>query len=235
MFLLAVEFAARLLRMAVSVMDSTNPRPNVGVGMRKIILRVLLKSGWRMEQPAGLSLRPTMVKMPCTPPSADPSGLRTNRTSRIGPSGVMKLGMWLAGAMNEARANCGLVLGGLDPPTAGNTWHPPHESRLNLGPRPPGTSSTSLNVPSASLKNAAWAGDMPVANAVPAPGAPPRTPGSLTRLVVEVTGAVLTCASAKEVIRNVERAASPRNIRHLRSSCRLAPARCPADILFLQL
>ena len=49
--------------MVVSVMLSIKPAPKTGVGMRKIILPVLEKSGWLIAQP-GASLRPAIVNMP---------------------------------------------------------------------------------------------------------------------------------------------------------------------------
>src|SRR5712664_3475173 len=45
-----------------------------------------------MAQPAGLSVRPTMVKRSCTPPSALPFPFLMNRASRTGPLDVMKEG-----------------------------------------------------------------------------------------------------------------------------------------------
>src|SRR3989442_3283089 len=134
--------AARLLLIAVSVMLSINPRPNTGVGMRNLMLLASEKSGWEILQPGGLSDRPTTVKILFTAPSGFPldlwgtfpfprfsrsrpfagSGIdaRTNRTTRIGPSILIKDGTVLPGAMTGPRTNCGLFLGGLDPPTEGN-------------------------------------------------------------------------------------------------------------------
>src|SRR5579871_6212077 len=114
-------------------MASINPPPKIGVGIRKMMLLVLEKLGCVMAHPAGASGRPVMVKIPCTPPSGDPSGLRMKRTSRTGPLIVRKGGAVFPGAMLARFATCGLIAG-LDPPTAGCAWHPPQESRLNLGP-----------------------------------------------------------------------------------------------------
>src|SRR5438552_1176931 len=111
-------------------MVSIKPAPKVGVGMRKIRLLVLEKSGWLIEHPGGLSDRPAMVKMSCTPPS------EMKRTSRTGPSNLMKAGTVLPGAIAGACTTCGLFIRGLDPPTSGNAWQPAQESRLNLGPSP---------------------------------------------------------------------------------------------------
>ena len=51
------EFAFRLLRIAVSAIDSMSPVPNVGVGIRKMMLRLRIwvsKSSCLMPQPAAL-------------------------------------------------------------------------------------------------------------------------------------------------------------------------------------
>src|SRR5215471_6496837 len=110
----------------------------------------LLKFGCAILQRAGLSLRPEIVKIPCTPPFAEPSGFRTILTSRIGPLIERNDGTVLPGAMKGARVTCGLPVRGLEPPGVGNAWHPPQESRLKRGPRPFATDSTSANVGAAS-------------------------------------------------------------------------------------
>jgi len=51
------EFAVRLLRIAVSAIDSMSPVPNVGVGIRKMMLRLRIwvsKSSCLIPQPAAL-------------------------------------------------------------------------------------------------------------------------------------------------------------------------------------
>src|SRR5262249_12519539 len=86
-----------------------------------------------MEQSAGLSARPAIVKRACTPPSGEPSAFLMNRASRIGPFAVMKEVTVFPGAMVEGAVNWGLVRG-LDPPTAGWAWQPAQELRLKRGP-----------------------------------------------------------------------------------------------------
>src|SRR6266481_1180653 len=130
-----------------------------------------------MAQPTGLSVRPTMVKRSCTPPSALPFPFLMNRASRTGPLDVMKEGTVFPGAIAEARASCGL-LAGLLPPNAGWMWQPPQESRLKRGPSPSATPSTCKNCCTPwLLKKSSSPGVSPPIG-VPAPGAPPRGPGS---------------------------------------------------------
>src|SRR5580693_7486237 len=134
---------ARFCLMVVSVIDSISPPPNMGVGMRKMILFVFEKLGWLMAHPAGASGRPTMVNISCTPPSGEPFGLLTNLTSRTGPLMLRKDGSVFPGAILLRFATCGLMAG-LDPPTAGCAWQPPQDLRLKRGPSPLDTASTSL-------------------------------------------------------------------------------------------
>src|SRR5712671_3684140 len=133
--LLCCELAAKVAWRPESGTASTNPRPNVGVGMRKMTLfaeSAAAKFGCVMLQP-GASERPLMTKRSWTPPSGVPSGLRTKRASRTGPVAVMKDGAVFLAPAAVATATCGLV-GGLDPPAAGCAWHPPQPSRLKRGP-----------------------------------------------------------------------------------------------------
>jgi hypothetical protein len=82
--------AARLARMVASGIISINPAPNVGVGMRKLMLRLatcLSKSSCTAVQALALpvaSTRPLMTNRAWTPPSRVPSGLKRNRASRMG-------------------------------------------------------------------------------------------------------------------------------------------------------
>src|SRR5437016_9157086 len=102
-----------------------------------------------------------------------------NRTSRIGPGSVRNDGTVLPGAIMGCLTTWGLPVGGLDPPTSGNIWHPAQESRLNLGPKPSATASTCVNWDKpGSKKNALSPLDSPVENGCPPPGGPPRIPGS---------------------------------------------------------
>src|SRR6266849_4067675 len=123
--LLCCALAAKAAWRPESGTASTNPRPNVGVGMRKMALfaaTAAAKFGCWMLQP-GASERPVMTKRSCTPPSGVPSGLRTKRTSRTGPFAVMNDGTVFLAPPVVAAATCGLV-GGLEPPAAGCAWHP---------------------------------------------------------------------------------------------------------------
>src|SRR5207302_10970936 len=98
-------------------------------------------------------------------------------------------GTVLPGAIMGWRPTWGLPLvpsgliksaAGLEPPTAGNIWHPAQESRLNLGPKPSVTASTCVNWDRpGSEKNASsgLCGGSP-ASAWPAPAGPRRIPGS---------------------------------------------------------
>src|SRR5450755_2495178 len=71
--------AARFARRVESGMDSISPAPKTGVGMRKIMLDALEKSGCDIAQLAGLSDLPEIVNRSCTPPSGVPSLFVTNR------------------------------------------------------------------------------------------------------------------------------------------------------------
>src|SRR5712671_2086175 len=151
-------------------MFDIRPEPNTGVGIRKIRLlaaAAAAKPGCCRLQPAA-SARPLTVNRVSTPPFgfavlAVPLALKKNgkRASRTGPLAAMKDGMVLVLPLTTPLAItwlCGLAptLGktlalGLVPPGAGCEWHPPHPSRLNLGPRPtlfPVTVWCSLNCPS---------------------------------------------------------------------------------------
>src|SRR6266403_2328297 len=130
-----------------------------------------------MAQPTGLSGRPEMVKISCTPPSGLPSAFLMNRASRTGPFAVIKEGTVFPGATVEALASWGLMAG-LVPPRAGWMWQPPQESRLKRGPSPSATASTCENcgIPWLLKKSNSPGVRPPIA--APAPGAPPRGPGS---------------------------------------------------------
>src|SRR5580765_6040570 len=191
-------FAAALFSKVESSMFSINPRPKVGVGMRKITLPVA--TAWAklgcviLQAPA--STRPVMVYRSSTPPfglftSGLPAALKKNgkRASRTGPVAVMNDGTVLRAPSNVAWATCGLVAG-LVPPTAGAAWQAAQLLELKRGPRPepsspatvPETESTSAKVSSASLKKARLPAGLfaaTEASGPPAPAAPPRTPGSV--------------------------------------------------------
>src|SRR5215472_2232575 len=172
---LAAWFAA----IAASGICSIRPRPNVGVGIRKITLRVasaLAKSGWVSTQPAA-PVRPVIVKIACTPPSGVPSGFLTKRASRTGPFAERNAGTMSVPPSRLAKSTCGFVLGEL-PPIAGAAWQPPQLSRFILGPSPSSTSSAVLKAVWPAVKNACWPAVRPE-SIPPAPAAPPRTPGSL--------------------------------------------------------
>src|SRR5262249_19993877 len=157
---------------------STSPSPNVGEGIRKMTLFAVTaaaKFGCAMLQP-GASARPVMTKRSCTPPSGVPFGLFTNRASRTGPFALMKDGTVFFAPFAVATATCGFT-GGLEPRVAGSAWHPPQRSKLNRGPNPRGTVSTSLNRSVAAVKKATSFAPRP-GSGPPAPGAPPRGPGS---------------------------------------------------------
>src|ERR1700731_2454610 len=106
-----------------------------------------------------------------------------NRASRIGPLGFTKNGTVLLAPSRAASGTCGL-LAGLVPPIAGCTWHCAQELPLKRGPRPspgsivPETELTSWNLSLAAPKNANSSDARPD-NGPPAPGAPPRGPGSV--------------------------------------------------------
>src|SRR5262245_26035871 len=170
--------AASEVSSALSVTLSTKPRPNVGVGMRNTTLlreSSPAKSGCRTLQP-GASARPVITNSACTPPSGDPSRLRTKRASRTGPFCLMKEGTVFVAPSLVATATCGLTAGA-DPPVAGCEWQPTHESRLKRGPRPSATPSTSSNV-SLAASNKSVCSVVSPGIAPPAPAVPPRTPGS---------------------------------------------------------
>src|SRR5947209_12577942 len=97
----------------------------------------------------------------------------------MGPLMLRNGGMELPGAMDAASTTCGLLAGGLDPPTAGKAWHPAQESRLNRGPSPSATVSAVLNLSKPMLlKKLISPGVNPAANGCPAPAGPSRNPGS---------------------------------------------------------
>src|SRR5665213_649549 len=128
---------------ASSLMLSISPRPNVGVGIRKEILfsaTIRWKSGWPIWQlPA--SLRPLIVKRPCTPPSgllvtlSLASTANLNRASRTGPVRLINCGTEFVAPSALATAIWGFTLG-LVPPTEGWAWQLEQELELNEGPRP---------------------------------------------------------------------------------------------------
>src|SRR5262245_21041431 len=104
--------AARFARMAESGIISINPAPKVGVGILKMTFRLAIavaKSGC-------FRLQPGIANSACTPPSGDPSGLRTNRASRAGPFNDRNGGTLLP--ILAANAICGFSAG-LVPPEAG--------------------------------------------------------------------------------------------------------------------
>src|SRR4051812_36026884 len=127
-----------------------------------------------MLQP-GASERPVITNRPCTPPSGDPSRLRTKRASRIGPLAVMNDGTTFFAPIKVATATCGFVAG-LVPPIVGWEWHPEQLSRLNVGPRPSAAASTPWKPPFATSKYCRSPSLSP-GSAPPAPGPPPLTPG----------------------------------------------------------
>src|SRR5215472_1032644 len=131
-----------------------------------------------MLQPAA-SLRPVITKMSCTPPSATPL-VFLNRASRTGPFGAMNHGTVFFAPFACAISGKGFFAG-LDPPEAGCAWHDRHWLELKRGPRPlfepPWTTSVSANLPCPSWKNAVSSAVRP-GSGPPAPGGPPRRPGS---------------------------------------------------------
>src|SRR3981189_2260554 len=146
-----------------------------------------------MLQP-GVSEPPVITNRLCTPPSGDPSRLRTKRASRIGPLAVTNGGTTFFAPIKVATVTCGFVAG-LVPPIVGWEWHPEQLSRLNLGPRPsrPAAPSwkpsfaTSKYPPSTSLRPG---------SAPPAPGSPPLTPGSVGALRDDAPPELLFCPRA---------------------------------------
>ena len=137
------------------------------------------KSGWAISHP-GASVRPVMTKRSCTPPSLVPSGFRLKRASRTGPFGVMNQGTTFFAPLSVATWIKGFCAG-LDPPGAGCEWQDRHWFELKRGPSPlflpPATTSISANRVSPSWKNAVSSA-VRLLSGLPAPGAPPRTPGS---------------------------------------------------------
>src|SRR3984957_20050594 len=176
-------------RISESEIASMSPAPKTGVGMRKIMFGFPpwpvsgfpagRKLGWAMLQPAA-SLRPVMTNRSCTAPSLVPFGVRLNRASRMGPACVMNQGTTFFAPLRVAIPISGFRVG-LDPPAAGCEWQDKHWFELKRGPSPvllpPVTVSMSANLPRPSLKNAISSEVRPGGGA-PAPGAPPRTPGS---------------------------------------------------------
>jgi len=104
---------ARLFTRVWSGVASTRPKPNVGVGMRKLIelFPKPWKLNWGIVQP-GASVRPSMVKSSATPnwgttkPPVPPP--LTSLTSRDGPSGWTSVKGGPFGLNCEG--NCGFVL-----------------------------------------------------------------------------------------------------------------------------
>src|SRR5579863_2889907 len=178
-----------LARIAASGIASISPAPNTGVGMRKMMfglpprpvsgLPAGRKSGCAILH-APASLRPVITNTSCTDPSAVPSGLSLNRASLIGPLAVMNHGTTFFAPWSVATAIKGFD-GGLVPPTDGCAWQDWQLLELNRGPSPlfcpPVTDSTVTNRLSPSWKNAVSSGVRP-GKGPPAPGAPPRAPGS---------------------------------------------------------
>src|SRR5216684_111401 len=146
-----------------------------------------------MLQPAA-SERPVITNRLCTPPSGDPSRLRTKRASRTGPLAVMNGGTTFFAPIKVATATCGFVAG-LVPPIVGWEWHPEQLSRLNLGPRPSGPASTSWKTSFATSKYWRSTSLRPV-SAPPAPGSPPLTPGSVGAPRDDAPTELLFCAAA---------------------------------------
>src|SRR6266571_1147909 len=146
-----------------------------------------------MLQPAA-SERPVITNRLCTPPSGDPSRLRTKRASRTGPLAVTNGGTTFFAPIKVATVTCGFVVG-LVPPIVGWEWHPEQLSRLNLGPRPSGPASTSWKTSFATLKY--WRStSLRPGSAPPAPGSPPRTPGSVGAPRDDAPPELLFCAAA---------------------------------------
>src|SRR5215467_3996986 len=167
------EFDAWFAAIAASGICSIRPPPNVGVGIRKMMLLFAdcaAKGGWASVQPVA-PVRPVIVKIACTPPSGVPSGFLTKRTSRTGPFAERNAGTISVPPSRLANATCGFVAGEL-PPTAGAAWQPPQLSRFILGPRPSGTSSAVLKAVWPALKNAVCPALRP-GSGLPAPAAPP--------------------------------------------------------------
>src|ERR1035441_328351 len=121
-----------------------------------------------------------MTNRLCTPPSLEPLALRLKRTSRAGPLGTMNQGTSFLAPLSVATAIKGLFAG-LEPPGAGCEWQDRHWLELKRGPSPlllpPETTSISANRWIPSRKYAASSA-LRLFRELPAPGAPPRTPGS---------------------------------------------------------
>ena len=109
---------------------------------------------------------------------------------RIGPFSVRNGGTVFPGAITGANTTCGLLVCGLDPPTAGNAWHPAHEFKLKRGPSPSATPSTCVNCGTPLfVKKAPCPAERPpapVGNGCPAPGGPPRIPGSTCACIAAI-------------------------------------------------
>src|ERR1700739_3145266 len=98
----------------------------------QVVLVPVLALGWLVA-----SVRPLTVNRSCTPPSGVlVPGTFMNRASRTGVLLPMKGGMVFLAPCRVATAICGLPVGGLAPPTCGNSWHAAHELALKLGPSP---------------------------------------------------------------------------------------------------
>src|SRR4029077_16721488 len=145
-----------------SSMFSTSPAPNMGVGIRKMMLLfcwACLKFGCCRLQRRAPAL-PETVKNASTPPFGAllfgtpwEFAKKGKRATSVGPWAVMNEGMVLVepDAIPCVMAwNCGLF-GGLLPPTAGCAWHPEQLLKLKRGPSPlfapPDTTSSSWKRP----------------------------------------------------------------------------------------
>ncbi len=119
----------------------------------------------------------------------------------------MKGGIVLVAPCAVAACSCGLVVG-LDPPTDGCAWQPLQLSRLNRGPNPFETESTSVKIFFAALKkfSSFW---LRPGSGPPAPGDPVRTPGSAPcgETLPDVVVVVVACAKIDSGV-----AAIPNNI-----------------------
>src|ERR1700730_139438 len=181
--------ACTLASIAESGIASMSPAPKSGVGMRKMMFgfQALPVSGfpagrnlgWEILQPLA-SLRPVMTKRSCTPPSLVPSGLRLKRASLTGPFAVTNQGTMFFAPLSVATAIKGFCAG-LVPPGEGCAWHARHWLELKRGPsplfEPPCTTSTDVNLVNPSWKKV-FSSDVRLLRGLPAPAAPPRTPGS---------------------------------------------------------
>lgn len=144
------------------------------------------KFGCWMLQPWA-STREVITRRSCTPPSGVPSGFLIKRASRIGPFAVMKDGTVLVLEPPLAAIAGNGLIAGLLPPMLGCEWHAAQLSALKRGPRPepgapftvPDTESISWKIACADVKNC-FCNVVSPDSEPPAPGAPPRTPGSET-------------------------------------------------------